>query len=92
MMYENEERVEQVVLICVDIGDYDAERSLDELQELAASAGAQVVSRVIQKKIPTIRRLYWVPDVFRKWLNLCRHMKLMQLSLIMSFLLHSRRM
>ena len=49
-MYENEERVEQVVLICVDIGDYDAERSLDELQELAASAGAQVVSRVIQKK------------------------------------------
>ena len=50
MMYENEERVEQVVLICVDIGDYDAERSLDELQELAASAGAQVVSRVIQKK------------------------------------------
>ena len=50
MMYENEERIEQVVLICVDIGDYDAERSLDELQELAASAGAQVVSRVIQKK------------------------------------------
>ena len=50
MMYENEERVEQVVLICVDIGDDDAERSLDELQELAASAGAQVVSRVIQKK------------------------------------------
>ena len=49
-MYENEERVEQVVLICVDTGDYDAERSLDELQELAASAGAQVVSRVIQKK------------------------------------------
>ncbi len=49
-MYENEERVEQVVLICVDTGDYDAERSLDELQELAASAGAQVVSHVIQKK------------------------------------------
>ena len=49
-MYENEERVEQVVLVCVDTGEYDAERSLDELQELAASAGAQVVSRVIQKK------------------------------------------
>lgn len=49
-MYENEERVERVVLLCVDTGDYDAERSLDELQELAASAGAQVVSRVIQKK------------------------------------------
>lgn len=49
-MYENEQRVEQVVLICVDTGEYDAERSLDELQELAASAGAEVVSRVIQKK------------------------------------------
>lgn len=49
-MYENEERVERAILVCVDTGDYDAERSLDELQELAASAGAQVVSRVIQKK------------------------------------------
>ncbi len=49
-MYENEERVEQAVLVCVDTGEFDAERSLDELQELANTAGAQVVSRVIQKK------------------------------------------
>ncbi len=49
-MYENEEQVERAVLVCVDTGEFDAERSLDELQELAASAGAQVVSRVIQKK------------------------------------------
>ncbi len=49
-MYENEIRAERAVIICVDTGAYDAERSLDELQELAASAGAEVVSRVIQKK------------------------------------------
>lgn len=49
-MYENEQRVEQAVLVCVDTGEFDAERSLDELQELANTAGAQVVSRVIQKK------------------------------------------
>ena len=49
-MYENEEQVERADLACVDTGEFDAERSLDELQELAASAGAQVVSRVIQKK------------------------------------------
>ena len=49
-MYENEERVEHAVLVCVDTGEFDAERSLDELAELAASAGAEVVGRVIQKK------------------------------------------
>ena len=49
-MYENQEREERAVLICVDTGEYDAERSLDELEELAKSAGATVVSRVIQKK------------------------------------------
>lgn len=49
-MYENEERVERAILVCVDTGEYDAERSLDELQELAATAGAQIISRVIQKK------------------------------------------
>lgn len=49
-MYENQEREERAVLVCVDTGEYDAERSLDELEELAKSAGATVVSRVIQKK------------------------------------------
>ena len=49
-MYENQEREERVILVCVDTGEYDAERSLDELEELAKSAGATVVSRVIQKK------------------------------------------
>ncbi len=49
-MYENQEREERAILVCVDTGEYDAERSLDELEELAKSAGATVISRVIQKK------------------------------------------
>lgn len=49
-MYENEKRIEKAVLVCVDTGAYDAERSLDELQELANTAGATVISKVIQKK------------------------------------------
>ena len=49
-MYENEKRIEKAILVCVDTGAYDAERSLDELQELANTAGATVISKVIQKK------------------------------------------
>ena len=49
-MYENKEETELALLACVDTGEYDVERSLDELEELAKSAGAQVVGRVTQKK------------------------------------------
>ena len=40
----------RVMLCAVDIGEYDAERSLDELAELADTAGADTVIRVIQKR------------------------------------------
>lgn len=40
----------RVMLVCVDIGEYDAENSLDELEELADTAGAETVARVIQKR------------------------------------------
>lgn len=49
-MYENKEETELALLACVDTGEYDVERSLDELEELAKSAGAQVAGRVTQKK------------------------------------------
>ncbi len=49
-MYENKEELELALLACVDTGDYDVERSLDELEELARSAGAQVAGRATQKK------------------------------------------
>ena len=50
MYYDNQQEQERAVLVCVDVGDYDPQRSLDELAELAATAGAQVQGRVIQKK------------------------------------------
>ncbi|MBE6746771.1 MAG: GTPase HflX [Ruminococcaceae bacterium] len=49
-IYENSERPEQAMLISVDTGDFDAEVSIDELEELARTAGAEVVAKVIQKK------------------------------------------
>ncbi len=44
------ESPETAVLVGVDLGTYDAEVSLDELEELAKTAGAVVSARVIQKR------------------------------------------
>ena len=47
---ENEIKRPRVLLCAVDTGEYDTERSLDELAELADTAGADAVLRVIQKR------------------------------------------
>ncbi len=44
------EAPEVAVLVGVDLGTYDAEVSLDELEELTRTAGAVVSARVIQKR------------------------------------------
>ena len=51
-IFETEEKREQVVLVAVDAGENpaDAEASLDELQELAETAGATAVGRLIQRR------------------------------------------
>lgn len=51
-MYENktEELPVKTVLACVDTGEFDAEVSIDELAELAATANAEVVGTVIQRR------------------------------------------
>lgn len=55
-IYETEEVKERVILVAVDVeaagGDFTltAEQSLDELQELAETAGAQTVGRLVQKR------------------------------------------
>lgn len=41
---------EVAVLVGIDMGTYDAEVSLDELEELARTAGAVVSARVLQKR------------------------------------------
>lgn len=49
--YETEEEQERVVLVAVDLEDgTDVEHSLDELDELAQTAGALTVGRLIQKR------------------------------------------
>lgn len=49
-LYENEIKPQKTLLVCVDTGDYDAEASLEELWELAESAGAEPIATITQKK------------------------------------------
>ena len=44
------EIITRAVLVSADTGEFDAERSLDELEELSSTAGVEVVGRVIQKR------------------------------------------
>ena len=48
-MISNEEKITRALLICVDTGSYDAEASMDELEELVKSAGAEPVLSMTQK-------------------------------------------
>lgn len=40
----------RAVLVAADLGEYDVERSMDELEELAKTAEAEVVATVVQKR------------------------------------------
>ena len=40
----------RAVLVSADTGEFDAERSLDELEELSRTAGVEVAARVTQKR------------------------------------------
>ena len=45
-----EKKIEKAVLVSADIGEYDCEASMDELSELARTAGAEEAARVVQKR------------------------------------------
>ena len=45
-----EEKPEQAILVALDTGEYDVEASLAELEELAHTAGAQVLGALVQKR------------------------------------------
>lgn len=49
-MHENIEARQLAILVGVDLGEYDMESSLAELEELANTAGADVVAKVTQKR------------------------------------------
>jgi len=48
--YENKQEPEKAVLVAVDTGEYDCDASLAELEELAVTAGAQVIGFLTQKR------------------------------------------
>lgn len=60
MLYETEKEIERVILVGIDTGDneFDAESCLDELGDLAKTAGAEVVGRLIQKREAVNRATY----------------------------------
>ena len=49
-MTDTEIKMPRVMLAAVDLGEYDVSQSLDELEELAQTAGAETVVRVIQRR------------------------------------------
>lgn len=49
-LHENAERAERALLIAIDTGKFDCEESLEELAELAKTAGAEVVAKVSQRR------------------------------------------
>ena len=49
-MIEMKEEQERAILVAADTGEYDAAVSLDELEELAQTAGAVVLGKISQKR------------------------------------------
>lgn len=49
-MIENEYTPQRAILVAADCGEWDAEVSVNELSELAKSAGAEVLAKVIQTR------------------------------------------
>lgn len=49
-LFENSQAPEQALLVSVDTGEYDTEVSLNELEELALTAGAEVLAKITQNR------------------------------------------
>lgn len=49
-MVKEEKKPTKAILVGADIGAYDCDASMDELSELASTAGAEELARVIQKR------------------------------------------
>ena len=54
----NEDKKERALLISVDTGDFNTEVSMEELEELAKTAGAEVVGTSIQKRQAPVAATY----------------------------------
>ena len=49
-MHDTMEKAPRAILVGVDTGEYDAELSLAELEELAATAGVETAATTLQKR------------------------------------------
>ncbi len=53
-----EERPERAILVALDNGEYDMESALDELRELADTAGAEAIAVLVQKREAPTKATY----------------------------------
>ncbi len=53
-----EERPERAVLVALDSGEYDMDSALDELRELADTAGAETIAVLVQKREAPTKATY----------------------------------
>ena len=88
--YEFKETQERVILIGVqtEVGD-DVEASLDELEELAETAGAETVAKVIQNREAVHPGTYIGKGKIERWHPFYVLWMPMESSVMMSFLRHS---
>lgn len=78
---------EKAVLICVDTGDFDAEASVKELEELAKTAGAEVLAAIIQRREAPSPSSYIGPGRLAELVDFCNSMMWTSLLRTANFLL-----
>lgn len=77
-MFENSQEKPKVMLVSVDTGEYDTERSIDELKELCDTAGAQVEAVVTQKRQSYDGATCIGSGRLREMADICRDMEIDQ--------------
>ena len=75
-MISNEEKITRALLICVDTGSYDAEASMDELEELVKSAGAEPVLSMTQKLLRVESGTYVGTGKLQEIAEICREQEI----------------
>lgn len=67
----NEENKERAFLISLDSGEYDAESSMAELEELAKTSGAEIIGEMIQKRPAPEAATYMGKGALEEICNFC---------------------
>ena len=71
-LINNEEKITRALLVCVDTGSYDAQASMDELEELVKSAGAEPAFSLTQKLPRTESATYVGTGKLEEIADVCR--------------------